>query len=171
MKGYLHVYTGDGKGKTTSALGLALRSAGSGKRVFFAQFIKGQLYSEIKALERYSDLVVTRQFGLGCLLFSEPVAEDIEAAREGLRETERAMLSGDYQLVVFDEANIALRYKFFTLDELMEVINRRPPGVEVVVTGRDAPPQLIEAADLVTHMQQVKHYYQSGVSARLGIEY
>lgn len=170
MKGYLQVYTGDGKGKTTAAIGLAIRAAGAGLSVLFVQFVKGQKYSEIAALERFSDKITVRQYGRGCFIVQKPTKEDMEEAAKGLAAVRESLKSGAYQLVILDEANIALYYKLFTLDELLSAIRERSPDCEVVVTGRYAPQRLIDAADLVTEMKEVKHYYTQGVKARTGIE-
>lgn len=169
-RGYVQVYTGDGKGKTTAAIGLALRAAGAGLRVFIAQFVKSGRYSEIEALERFSDLVVCRQYGRGCWLRGEPSEEDIRLAREGLKEIRGIVQSGQYQLVILDEANIATCFKLFDAEDLISLIDIKPDGVELVFTGRRADPLLIARADLVTEMREVKHYYRKGVPARRGIE-
>ncbi len=169
-QGYVHVYTGDGKGKTSAALGLALRAAGAGLRVFFAQFVKGRPSSEHKALERFSDLITLRQYGRGCFVRHEPSPEDIEAARRGLAEVREIINEGRYQVVVLDEANVATHLKLFPVESLLEIVERRPAGVELVITGRCADPRLIERADLVTEMKSIKHYHAEGVRARLGIE-
>ena len=171
-QGYIHVYTGDGKGKTTAALGLALRAAGAGLRVLFAQFVKGMRYSEIAALERLSDLVTVRQYGRSCFIRREPEREDIDAARAGLAEI-RAMFDrgGDgYRLFILDEANIATHFRLFPVEELLDLMDLKPRDAEVVITGRKADPRVLERADLVTEMREVKHYYAKGVEARTGIE-
>jgi cob(I)alamin adenosyltransferase len=170
-KGYLQVYTGDGKGKTTAALGLALRAAGAGLRVFIAQFVKGMHYHELDALKRFDDLVTVRQYGRDCFIRRDPEQADINAARAGLEEV-RELLAGDAppDVLVLDEANIATHYGLFSVGELLEVIDSRPAGVEVVVTGRRAAPELLEKADLVTEMKEIRHYYAEGVQARDGIE-
>lgn len=170
MKGYLQVYTGNGKGKTTAAIGLAIRAAGAGMSVLFAQFVKGQRYSEIAALERYKDKITVQQYGRGCFIVQKPTEEDIEEAAKGLAAIRESLRSGAYQLVILDEASIALYYKLFTVDELLSAIRERSPECEVVVTGRYAPRELIEAADLVTEMKEIKHYYAKGIKARTGIE-
>jgi cob(I)alamin adenosyltransferase len=170
MQGYVQVYTGDGKGKTTAALGLALRAAGAGHRVFFAQFAKGMYYSELQALERFSDLITVRQYGRRCFIRGEPGEEDRRLARTGLAEAKVEMLSGRYQLVVLDEASIAVYFGLFSIDDLLEVVEVRPTEVELVITGRRAHERLLAVADLVTEMREVKHYYQQGVAARKGIE-
>jgi len=169
-RGYVHVYTGSGKGKTTAALGLALRAAGAGLRVFFAQFLKSGRYSEIAALERFGDRLTLRQYGRGRFVRGKPATEDAEAARTGLGEACEALLSGEYQVVVLDEANVAVALGLFPVDELLEIVACKPEGVELVITGRDADLRLIERADLVTEMRDVKHYYSRGVHARAGIE-
>jgi len=169
LKGYIQVYTGNGKGKTTAAFGLSIRAAAAGKKVFIGQFVKGMHYSELDLLPRIENITI-KQFGMGCFIRSTPSAEDYEAARNGLAEIERIMQSGDYDVVVMDEANIALYYGLFSLEELKQVLVNRPEQVEVVITGRYAPQELIELADLVTEMKEIKHYYTAGVEARTGIE-
>jgi len=168
--GYVQIYTGDGKGKTTAALGLALRAAGAGLRVLIAQFAKGEHTCELDALERFADLIVVRQYGTGRFIRGEPTEADIQAAQHGLREAGEALRSGDYALVILDEASIATHLGLFTVDELLAVIAAKPKGVELVITGRRADPRVIERADLVTEMREVKHYYADGVQARRGID-
>jgi len=170
MPGYVHVYTGDGKGKTTAALGLALRAAGAGWKVFIAQFVKGTAASELAAMERFDDLITVRQFGRSQFVCGEPQAADIQAARHGLAECAAAIASGEYSLVVLDEANVAVKLGLFPVDELLAVIDGRPDGVELVLTGRAAHALVIQRADLVTEMLNIKHYYNQGVTGRTGIE-
>ncbi|WP_372947777.1 cob(I)yrinic acid a,c-diamide adenosyltransferase [Mariniphaga sp.] len=170
-KGYIQVYTGNGKGKTTAALGLALRAVGAGKKVFFAQFIKGKPYSEIEAIEKFVPEITIKQYGLGCFIVEKPTEADIQAARKGLAEVAGILKSGDFHLVILDEVNIALYYQLFSIDDFLDVLKKKNPETEVVVTGRYAPPELIEMADLVTEMQEVKHYYTKGIEARKGIEF
>ncbi|MCW1734326.1 cob(I)yrinic acid a,c-diamide adenosyltransferase [Anaerorudis cellulosivorans] len=171
MKGYIHVYTGNGKGKTTAALGLALRAVGAGKKVYFAQFVKGKIYSEIAAINRYIPEITVKQYGRGCFIVDEPTSEDIQAAKEGLEEASVVIRSGKYDVVVLDEATIALHYKLFSVEELIAVLREKPEETEIVITGRYAPGELIEIADLVTEMKEIKHYYTKGIPARKGIEY
>lgn len=171
MKGYIHVYTGNGKGKTTAALGLALRASGAGKKVFFAQFVKGKPYAEHELIRKCLPGITIRQYGLDCFIVNKPEQKDIDAARAGLQEVAAVIASEAYDLVVLDEATIALYYGLFSLEELMEVLHSRPESLEIVITGRYAPDALIGSADLVTEMKEVKHYYQDGVQARKGIEY
>ncbi|HUT04290.1 MAG TPA: cob(I)yrinic acid a,c-diamide adenosyltransferase [bacterium] len=170
MRGYVQVYTGNGKGKTTAALGLALRAAGAGLKVFIAQFVKGMHSSELDALKRLSDLITVKQFGRGVLIYDEPNEADVQAAQKGLSEIKSCIASGEYQLVILDEANIATYLRMFSVEDLLSVIDGKPDDVELVITGRKADPRVIERADLVTEMVEVKHYYQKGVEARKGIE-
>lgn len=170
MQGYIHIYTGNGKGKTTAALGLTLRAVGAGKKVFFAQFVKGQCYSEVKAIGEHLPSVKIKQYGLDCFIRKAPTQADIEAARKGLEEVKRVILSGEYDVVVLDEANIAIYYNLFSAQELMEVLKQKCQKTEIIITGRYALPELIEMADLVTEMKEIKHYYNMGVQARKGIE-
>ena len=170
MQGFVQVYTGDGKGKTTAALGLALRAAGAGLRVYFGQFIKNADYSEIKALARFADCITVRQFGRGCFLLTEPAPEDRAAARRALEGLSEAPTSGDYDLVIADEANVAVTLGLIEANDLVSLIDRRPEQVELVLTGRGAPEAVLARADLVTEMRCVRHYYDRGVLARPGIE-
>ena len=170
MQGFVQVYTGDGKGKTTAALGLALRAVGAGLKVYIGQFIKNADYSEIKALQRWEDQITLAQYGRGCFLLTEPSQADIDAARQGLATLERALVSGVYDLVIADEANVAVALRLLQEDDLLDLIDRRPPQVELVLTGRGAPPRVLDRADLVTEMRPLKHYYDQGVLARKGIE-
>lgn len=170
MKGYIQVYTGDGKGKTTAALGLAMRAYGAGFNVYIAQFVKGMKYSEQETFKVLSDHITAKQYGRGCFIKGDPTEEDVQAARAGLKEVREIMLSGKYQVVILDEANIATYYKLISVDDLLELIAEKPDDLELIITGRRADPRIIEAADLVTEMKEVKHYYHSGVMAREGIE-
>ena len=170
MKGYVHVYTGDGKGKTTAAIGLAIRAAGAGMRVYIAQFVKGMHYSELDALDRYTDRITLKQYGRDCFIEKKPEEADIRAARQGLEEVKGILASGNYEMVILDEANIATRYNLFSPDALAEIIRSKPESVELVVTGRNADPKIVALADLVTEMKEIKHYYNRGVQARAGIE-
>lgn len=169
-KGYVQVYTGNGKGKTTAALGLAMRAAGAGFRVYIGQFAKGQAYSELRSFTRLSDLVVIRQFGRPQFIFDEPEEEDLCAARRGWAEVRQAVLGGAYKVVILDEANVATYYGLLDVNDLLETIDARPEAVELVITGRWVDPRIVERADLVTEMREIKHYYRTGVTARMGIE-
>jgi cob(I)alamin adenosyltransferase len=170
MKGYVQVYTGDGKGKTTAAMGLALRAYGAGLNVYIAQFVKGMKYSELITFEKLKDHITIKQYGRGCFIKNVPTEEDCVAAREGLDEVRNLMASGKYQVVILDEANIATLYNLFSVEDLLELIRQKPDDMELIITGRRADPRIIEAADLVTEMKEIKHYYNNGVQARDGIE-
>ena len=170
VNGYVQVYTGNGKGKTTAAIGLAIRAAGAGLRVLFAQFVKGMKYSEINALERFADRITVRQYGRGCFIGRAAGQEDIDAGIRGLHDARECLQSGRYDVVILDEANIAMHYSLFTVEMLLEAVRGRKAGCEVVITGRYAPQALIDEADLVTEMKEIKHYYNAGVEARTGIE-
>ena len=168
--GYLQVYTGRGKGKTTAALGLAMRAYGAGLRIFFAQFLKKGDYSEISVLQKLNDRIQVRQYGTGDFFDERPSEADITAVRTGMKEVAGILESGDYDLIVLDEANVALFYKVIDIDDFIHMLAKRRDNVEVVVTGRYANGKLIEIADLVTEMKEVKHYYRNGIEARRGIE-
>ncbi len=170
MRGYIHIYTGDGKGKTTAAIGLALRAAGAGRKVYIGQFIKGMRYSELSILARIPEITI-HQFGRDCFIDRQPTAEDINAARQGLQQIQEAIISGQYQLVILDEINIALYYRLLPIEKIIELIINRPKEIELVLTGRNVPTELIDMADLVTEMKEIKHYYSRGVQARAGIEF
>ena len=163
MKGYVQVYTGDGKGKTTAAIGLAMRAAGAGLKVYIAQFIKMGEFSEIKSLNRYSDLITLAQFGRGRFKKKPPPPEYIEAAREGLEKVKQIMRSGQYRIVILEEANVAVYKGLFSVDDLLDIIDSKPASMELVITGRRADPRVIEKADLVTEMKKIKHYFQNAL--------
>lgn len=169
-KGYIQVYTGGGKGKTTAALGVALRAAGSGLKVFIAQFIKKGKYSEHKALERFKDLITVKQYGTGFLKGGGPTKSEIEAARKGLEEVKGIITSKLYDVIILDEVNIVAHYNLFSAEELLNVMDLKPPHMELILTGRYADERVIKRADLVTEMKEIKHYIQRDVKARRGIE-
>jgi cob(I)alamin adenosyltransferase len=168
--GFVQVYTGDGKGKTTAAIGLVVRAAGAGLKVFIAQFIKSGDYSEIKALKKFSDHITIRQFGQGRFIRGKPADEDIAAAQNGLNAVVSAVFSDEFDIVVIEEGNVAVTCGLLSVQDILDVISIKPEGVELVITGRGADPSVIEKADLVTEMKEIKHYYQKGVQARVGIE-
>jgi len=169
-KGYIQVYTGAGKGKTTAALGLAIRAAGAGHRVYFAQFVKKRICSEHKALGRFSDLITVRQFGTGFLKCHERTEGELAAARKGLDEIDQAISSAAYDVVILDEINVAVHAGLVDVDRLLRILDAKPPLVELVLTGRYADQRVVDKADLVTEMKEIKHYMQKGVKARTGIE-
>ncbi|MDI6854726.1 MAG: cob(I)yrinic acid a,c-diamide adenosyltransferase [Deltaproteobacteria bacterium] len=171
-QGHIQVYTGEGKGKTTCAFGLALRAVGQGLQVYLIQFLKGQDTGELKAAQRLAPELTVQGFGRPVLVnLRNPTPEDLALARDGLDLARRVIAGGDYDLVVLDEINVALAYNLIPLKEVLDMLKRRPAGVEVVLTGRAAPPELIDAADLVTEMVPRKHYWDKGTKARQGIEW
>ncbi len=169
-KGYIQIYTGDGKGKTTAALGLALRATGHGMRTYVGQFMKGQSYGELDALRDHPHITVEQYGDVRCIRREEVTPEYIAQARRGLERAREALLSGQYDLVVLDEVNVTVWFGLLTVEEVLAFLDERPTHVEVILTGRRAPQELIERADLVTEMREIKHYYQQGVAARKGIE-
>ncbi len=170
MKGYIQVYTGNGKGKTTAALGLSLRAAGAGLKVIIVQFLKSGDYSEIKALAKLSGLITIEQYGLGHFVRGKPSPEDMEAGKKGLERVRSIIDDGQYDILVIEEGNVAVTCGLFSAQDLLDAIADRPDHMEIVITGRGAAREIIETADLVTEMKEIKHYYQKGVKARVGIE-
>jgi cob(I)alamin adenosyltransferase len=169
-KGYVQVYTGDGKGKTTAALGLALRASGRGMRTYIGQFMKGQHYGELDALRDYPHITIEQYGDVRCIRREEVTPDHVAQAHRGLARAREAMLSGEYDVVVLDEVNVTVWFGLLDVAEVLAFLDEKPERVEVVLTGRRAPQELIERADLVTEMREVKHYYEQGVLAREGIE-
>ena len=171
--GYVHLYTGNGKGKTTAALGLALRVAGSGGRTRMIQFMKGRHYSELDAVKRLQGLIEIEQYGSTELCVPEAgnLAVHRDAARRGLVRAGEAVVDASVKLVILDEIVTAVYFTLIMLDDVTALLAIRQPALELVLTGRYAPPLLIEQCDLVTEMKEIRHYYQAGVEARKGIEF
>lgn len=169
-KGYIQVYTGNGKGKTTASLGLALRAAGAGFKVFIGQFLKTGDYSEIKALGRFDDLIRIKQFGAPRFIGRTIREEDRVLAQEGLKELGGALVSGEWDLVIAEELNVAVHLKVISLEDALALLDKKPDHTELVITGRYAPEEIRDRADLITEMTEVRHYYKAGVPARVGIE-
>ena len=171
-QGYVEVYTGNGKGKTTAALGLTLRAVAHGMKVYIAQFLKGQDYGELHAIrDRLGDLVTVEQFGTPKFVKTGQISEeDYQLAKEGLNKVKKALFEEDYKIVIMEEANVAMYLGLLGKNDVLEVIKTKPEEKELIITGRYAPDEIIDAADLVTEMKEVKHYYQKGVMARPGIE-
>jgi cob(I)alamin adenosyltransferase len=170
-RGYIQVYTGDGKGKTTAALGLAFRALGNGFRVFMGQFMKGQSYGELKLARQFGDRFVIEQYGKPTFVHVDhPEPEDVEMARQGLARLREIILSGEYDIVIMDEVNVALYFGLIEIQDVLAILDEKPLHVEVICTGRRAPQELVDRADLVTEMREIKHYYTRGVPARSGIE-
>ncbi len=179
----IQVYTGNGKGKTTAALGLALRAAGAGLKVYIGQFVKGRFYSELNSLKKIKNIKV-EQFGRSCFIKKVPKGEDLKPrghgltsygqsqglARKGLEKVEKILADKAYDIVILDEINIALKLKLLGLKEVIRLIENTPEKTELILTGRDAAPEILKLADLVSEIKEVKHYYNKGVKARKGIE-
>jgi cob(I)alamin adenosyltransferase len=171
-RGLVMVITGNGKGKTTAAFGQALRAIGQGYRVFVLQFMKGRKYGEIVAAEKYFPHLTIRMSGLDSFVIRDnPAAVDIELAQKGLAAAKKAIVSGKYDMVILDEINVALDFKLIALQDVVELIKNKPAGLDLILTGRYAPPEIIELADTVSEVKEVKHHYQAGIKDRAGIEY
>lgn len=170
--GLVHVITGNGKGKTTAAFGLGLRAVGHGLRVYAAQFMKGdQRYGEFLSIQFLPNFTLER-FGTGGLVdMNEPAPADRAEAERGLAAARRAMLGGEYDVIILDEINVASAWKLVSVDAVLELIRGKPPAVELVLTGRYADQKIVEVAHYVTMLGQVKHPYQEGIVARQGIDY
>jgi len=169
-RGYVQVYTGNGKGKTTAALGLAIRAAGAGLKIFIGQFIKKKKCSEHHLLDQLSGNIVIRRYGRGCIMGRQTSQGDRIAAREGYEEVKEILLSNRYDVVILDEANVAAHLGLINTQDLLELMALKPKKVELVITGRYADERVMQAADLVTEMRAIKHYRKQGVIARRGIE-
>lgn len=170
MKGYIQVYTGDGKGKTTAAIGLAVRASGRGIRTFMGQFMKGMFYGELEALKD-NWLIEIRQYGWeDCITRDQVNDTHREITRNGLREAKEKMLSRNYGIVVLDEILVACWFGLVSEDDILDFIDSRPPEVELVLTGRSATGNILQKADLITEMKNLRHYYDNGIQAREGIE-
>jgi cob(I)alamin adenosyltransferase len=166
----IQVYTGDGKGKTTAALGLALRALGAGLKVYICQFIKGKTYSELKSLRKFRPNLTVEQFGRGCFI-NNPGPVDRELAQKGLKKIRQIISENRFDLIILDEINIALDLKLLEVGEVLKIIEKTPPKTELVLTGRNAPAEITAKADLVSEIKEIKHYFKNGVKARRGIEF
>jgi cob(I)alamin adenosyltransferase len=171
-RGLVQVYTGNGKGKTSAAFGVALRAVGRGLKVFIIQFIKGGFdYGELYVVDKLPNLTL-KAFGRGEFVTEKPAGkEDVALANEALALAEEAVRGGRYDVVILDELSVALSLNLISLEEVLKLIKEKPKHVELILTGRDAPEEIVEAADLVTEMKEVKHPYKKGFPARKGIEY
>ena len=171
-KGYVQIYTGNGKGKTTAAIGQAVRAAGFGLTTYIVQFMKEFPYNELNSLKHLSKWITIEQFGGDDFVYKKelPGKEDLEKAQKGLSAAKEKMLSGEYDLIILDEVIVAIYFKLFKSKELIDFIKQKPENVELILTGRYCPEELIGIADLVTEMNEVKHYYQKGITSRKGIE-
>ena len=178
-RGYVQIYTGDGKGKTTASLGLALRAIGHGWKVLIVQFTKGEkhengenYYGELKATSQFIPNLEIIQFGLDRVVYSSNISiDDYKETRKGWEKAKAAIQSGEYGLVILDEVNVCVDLGLIKLTEVKELLLNRPKDLEIVLTGRRAHPELVSMAHLVTEMTPIKHYFDIGVKARRGIEY
>jgi len=171
-RGLVQVYTGDGKGKTTAAFGQALRAIGQGYRVCIIQFMKGRKYGECLAAERHLPNLTVHLSGLDSFVMREnPAPLDIELACQGLDIARKAVSSGDYEMVILDEINVAADFRLIPLDDIIDLITGKPANLDLILTGRYAPPEIIALADTVSEIREVRHHYASGVKERAGIEY
>ncbi len=168
-KGLIHVSTGDGKGKTTAALGLAMRAAGHGMKVAFIQFLKGEPYGEHLFMSRYHAFDIV-QISVGSS-FTKSKEQLGKEAQQTLAYAEEQMLNGNYDLVILDEILVAINMGLITTKQVLDLLDKKPNSVELVLTGRSAPPEIIQRADLVTEMCMIKHPYNKGIGGRRGIEY
>jgi cob(I)alamin adenosyltransferase len=174
FKGIVEVYTGNGKGKTTAALGLALRALGHGMKVYIIQFMKGSsAYGELKSLEKFKPNVAVKQFGRKEFVDKKhPTRLDFKLAREALEKAKKVVASGKWDLVILDEINVALNFKLIGCGEVLDIIRSKPSHVELVLTGRYAPKEILDIADLVSEVKEIKHPYRSSrMPPRVGIEY
>ncbi|MCX5867770.1 MAG: cob(I)yrinic acid a,c-diamide adenosyltransferase [Proteobacteria bacterium] len=171
-KGFVQVYTGEGKGKTTAALGLALRAIGHGLKVYVIQFMKGNIeYGELWAAKCLEPNLIIRQMGRETFVNRDnPDQEDIKLAQAALALAREVVSGGEYDIVILDEVNCALDFGLIPFDQVLKILQTKPEKVELVLTGRGASPELIQAADLVTEMKEIKHYYRRGIKSRNGIE-
>ncbi len=172
IKGLVQIYTGDGKGKTTAALGQGLRACGHGLKVIMIQFMKGKInYGELKAVKKLPNFKI-EQYGLNTFVDRDrPSKKDIELAGKGFQRAINIIKSRKYDMVILDEINIAVDYGLVNLTDLLKLIKTKPKKVELILTGRYAPEALIKLADLVSEVREIKHHFQKGVAARKGIEY
>ncbi len=171
-RGLIQIYTGNGKGKTTAAIGQAVRAAGIGLKTYIAQFMKEFPYSELISLKYLSDWITIEQFGGDEFVYKKelPGEEELIKAKRGMEAVEQNMTSRKYNIIVMDEVLVAVYFKLITTNSIIDIINKKPVGVELILTGRYCPDELIELADLVTEMKEIKHYYQKGITSRRGIE-
>ncbi|MEJ2195697.1 MAG: cob(I)yrinic acid a,c-diamide adenosyltransferase [Ignavibacteriaceae bacterium] len=171
-KGYIQIYTGNGKGKSTAAIGQAVRAAGFGLRTYIAQFMKEFPYNELNSLRHLSEWITIEQFGSDNFVYKKepPDKKEIDKARRGLAMAKNKMLSRKYDLIILDEICVAIYFGLFSDEEILTFIKQKPESVELILTGRYCPDKLIEKADLVTEMNELKHYYQEGIPSRKGIE-
>ena len=171
QKGFIHVYTGPGKGKTTAALGLALRATGAGMKVHMIQFMKGRRYSEIDAIENIPNFTISQHGRDEFVSKENPEQIDIDLARDGFNYAKEIIRGNKYDMVILDEINVAVDYNLIPLEDVLKLMREKPENLELVLTGRYAHPEIIKNADIVTEMLEIKHPFQKGILARKGIDY
>ncbi len=171
-KGYVQVYTGNGKGKTSAALGVALRAAGAGYRVLIVQFMKKFPYSETKALENFSEKIKIEQYigDVFVIKREKPSDEELAEAKTAIERVKSALAENEFDVIIMDEICVSIYFGLYTTDEIAKIIETKPDGKELILTGRYCPDEIISAADLVTEMKEIKHYYEQGVLSRKGID-
>ncbi len=171
-EGFVQIYTGNGKGKTTAAIGQAVRAAGAGLKSYIIQFMKEFPYSELESLKNLSSLITIEQIGKDNFVYKKekPSREEIEKAKSGIEKAKVKMLNGEYDLIILDEVCVSIYFGMLTVEDVLPLIEEKPANVELILTGRYCPRELIDKADLVTEMKEVKHYYEKGILARKGIE-
>jgi cob(I)alamin adenosyltransferase len=170
-RGTVQLYTGNGKGKTTAAIGQAVRAVGHGMRVVIIQFMKGRLYGELAVADRLEELTI-EQYGRDEFVNPDnPAAEDVELARKGWERAREIITDRSIDMLILDEINVAVSFGLIPLESVREFVLNKPAGLELVLTGRYAPDELIELADTVTEMREIRHHYNRGIEAREGIEY
>ncbi|PKL35471.1 MAG: cob(I)yrinic acid a,c-diamide adenosyltransferase [Spirochaetae bacterium HGW-Spirochaetae-1] len=172
-QGYVQLYTGDGKGKTTAALGLALRAAGAGLKTLMIQFMKGQDYAELHSIKTLGPAITIEQYGSDrfCMPDGTNFHEHYDLARRGYERARKALTGGEYDILILDEIVTAQKFKLVTGEEIAGLVRAKPAGMELVLTGRGATEDLMELCDLVTEMKEIKHYYREKIQARSGIEF
>jgi cob(I)alamin adenosyltransferase len=171
-QGLIMVMTGDGKGKTTAAFGQALRALGHGYRVCIIQFMKGRLYGEVLAIQKYLPDIDLYQYGLDSFVMRDnPAPVDVELARQGLEKAKEVIASGKYDMIILDEINVAMDFKLIPEDDVLAPLENKPAEMDIILTGRYATPRILEIADMVSEVREIKHHYSAGVRNQAGIEY
>jgi len=170
-KGYIHVYTGNGKGKTTSAIGLGIRAAGAGLKVHMLQFMKGRRYSELNTLDNLKNFTYSQHGRDEFVNKKNPEKIDIDMAQEGFKQVKKLIKSNKYDMIILDEINVAVDFNLIAIDDVLKLIKEKPEKLELVLTGRYANPKIIRTADYVTEMLEIIHPYQKGIQARKGFDF
>jgi len=170
-KGYIHIYTGNGKGKTTSAIGLGIRATGAGLKVHLLQFMKGRRYSELNTLDNLKNFTYSQHGRDEFVNKDRPEKIDIDMAQEGLKYAKKLIKSNKYDMIILDEINVAVDFKLIALEDVLKLIREKPEKLELVLTGRYVNPKIVESADYATEMLEIMHPYKKGVQARKGFDF